>query len=515
MITESKRILLIASIYSIILLPICYFPFTTDLSIFAMCGKTIANGGKLYIDAIDIKAPAIYYFFAFIHLITNSNEIGVRIFDFCWQLITALSISMLVMRTSSNRIASFTSGLLYSLSYTVLNFTSTTQVESFIALPLTLALNLYINKRNSTSSNIIIGILFGLIISLKITLGVLIFPIFLDIISNKALSLKHRFKSIITILVSLMFSFLFTLIPLLDKEVFTAYLIINKFLYVYISNPQFDMDLIKNFIKNTGNFWGDLYSITFSIFLIFGSYYFLKSKDKIQKLLGISILGIVFLLLSILIEKKLIPYHYSRIYLFNSIIGSFGLSYLIESIKNLNLKLNLINKIVISSMVIFLLIFSPIVRYTNLLKPMFYFYTDYNKYNSFFDTKTSQNCYRKSEYDVYLFLKANYNKTEKIDIISVGGNAIYTLLNNPKYSALLQSCFYYANFAPNEYKLMFRKDLEESVWLVIATKDEFHYNWHNRTSWQSLQNDTPNYQYVMNNFEMVKEVPAYKVFKRK
>lgn len=498
---------------SILLFPICYFPYSLDLSVFAMCGKTIAKGGKLYIDAIDIKAPAIYYFFSFIHYFTHSTAIGLRIFDFFWQIATIILLKNLILNSSQNYRASYFAGLAYSLSYTALNYTCTTQVESFIPLPMIIILNLYFNKNRTLLNNLVIGVLFGLVLSLKITFSVILIPFLFDILISEKNLLQSKSKTIIQITIFSLMSFLFTFIPLLDNDVFKAYIVLNKFMIAYISNPQYNLDLVKNFIIQTGSFFGNNYSISFVVLFSFGILYYLNSKGKIQKFLAFNLWLLVLMLICVFVEKKMFTYHYSRVHLFTSIICGFGFSFVFDFVKSNKINFNSLNKIANVFILALFLLLSPFSRYFNLLKPIYLFYTDTYKYYAYFDSKEINNCHLKSEYEITEFIKSGFNQNEKLSVISVGGNTINLMLNNSKYSPLLQSCFYYSETVPKEYQLLFKANLYESKWLVIAKQDIFLFK--DKSSWEYLQNDTYNYQYVINNFDLVKELPTYKVFKRK
>ncbi len=510
---NNKESIYFLLVCSILLLPICFFPYSLDLSIFSICGKTISNGGKLYVDAIDIKAPAIYYFFAFIHKITNSNIIGIRLFDYFWQLITIYSVRKLIINSSNNTIAANVFGVFYSFSYIALNYSCTTQIESFIALPMAIIIHYYLNKEKSIINNIIIGCLIGIIISLKITFGVIVIPFIIDIFITKEFTIYQKIKQIYQISFFSILIFLITFLPLLDKEVYNGFINTNKFLIYYINQPPYNLDLIKEFIKKTGLFLGDNYSITFAFLFSIGALSFLQNKDTDNKFISIVLMQFVLMFICIFVEKKLFQYHYSRIYLFTSIISAFGFAIVYHVIFIEFNNYNRLKKIVLYFLITFLLIISPLPRYVILWKPVYLYFTNIDSYYSFFDSKELNNCHLKSEYEIVEYLKINYKQNEKIDVISVGGNTINMMLQNPKYSPLIQSCLYFSESIPIEYKLQFHKDLRNSKWLVIGKKDLFIFN--TNTSWESLKNDTLNYKYVMQNFILVKELPTYNVFKRK
>ena len=91
-IIEKYKNLFVCLTLMLLLAPILFFPIATDTAIFIQAGKIITHGGLPYVDFIDIKPPFIYYIFAFIYSIFGNSEIGIRLFDFIIQTLTATLI---------------------------------------------------------------------------------------------------------------------------------------------------------------------------------------------------------------------------------------------------------------------------------------------------------------------------------------------------------------------------------------------------------------------------------------
>ena len=86
-----------------ILVPIIFFPASSDLSVFIMGGKIIANGGDLYKDYFELKAPLTYYFFALIDFVTNGNIILIRIVDFILFVAFLISSNFILRKLDFNK----------------------------------------------------------------------------------------------------------------------------------------------------------------------------------------------------------------------------------------------------------------------------------------------------------------------------------------------------------------------------------------------------------------------------
>ena len=124
-------------------LPMLEFPFGSDQAIFAEIGRTMWRGGVPYVDAWDQKPPAIYAIYALgirgpLGLMRN-----LRVFDLAWLLATCLVLVELGRRWWSLP-AGAIAGVLYGAVYaTTTGYWYSAQPDSFMALPLALALLFY------------------------------------------------------------------------------------------------------------------------------------------------------------------------------------------------------------------------------------------------------------------------------------------------------------------------------------------------------------------------------------
>jgi hypothetical protein len=156
-------------------LPTLILPFWPDQAIFSMIGKSIGEGGFPYVDAWDQKPPSIY----FIYTIAIRGPLGVmqnvRVFDLAWTAATVLVLVELGRRWWDLR-----AGVIAGLGFGVVYFTMSSgwarlaQPDSFIGLPLALALLLYDASRGRRSFLIVAGVLLGFAFQLRFIMALLV-----------------------------------------------------------------------------------------------------------------------------------------------------------------------------------------------------------------------------------------------------------------------------------------------------------------------------------------------------
>ena len=148
----------------VILIPIIFYPIFNDLSIYITAGKTIFHGGRIYVDYVDLKPPLFYYFYTLIYMLTGGTEIGIRLFDYFWQILTIITIFKITKKIYKEKEYSYLSVIIYAVSYSALTFAEIMHTESFISLPVLLIIYYEITFKNNWKIYIVEGILLGLII---------------------------------------------------------------------------------------------------------------------------------------------------------------------------------------------------------------------------------------------------------------------------------------------------------------------------------------------------------------
>lgn len=130
---------LLAWVITLLALPIFTYPLTTDQSIFTIIGSRIAEGGLPYIDAWDVKPPAIYYTYALFVGLFGATSTALRMMDITLVILMSASLAYLALRLSGRRAAMW-AALLFSILYFREIFWTMAQNDGVQMLPMTLAM---------------------------------------------------------------------------------------------------------------------------------------------------------------------------------------------------------------------------------------------------------------------------------------------------------------------------------------------------------------------------------------
>lgn len=124
-------------------LPTLIVPLATDQAYFALGGRTLLDGGRLYVDFWDIKPPLIYLTYAVPMAIGDGRVEGFRALDLVSTAIAMLAVFYLARRFFTERAGVIAAGS-YGLAYLAdAGFDGLGQTESFMAAPIAAAFALY------------------------------------------------------------------------------------------------------------------------------------------------------------------------------------------------------------------------------------------------------------------------------------------------------------------------------------------------------------------------------------
>lgn len=502
---------------AVLLAPILFFPVSSDLSIFVLGGKTILSGDLLYADYMDLKPPLIYYLFAAITGIFGTSEIGLRLFDFLMQLSACLLIYRIIIKVNGPLIAATASAIIYSISYTSLNFNQTLQAESFISLPLLLITYIHISDSNSKWSMLLQGAAIGFLAGLKFTFGILIIGVFLDDLLRRKYSAGALFSRTALSILSMASILLLSFLPLLNPESMAGYKDALSYIAFYSTMPPVDIEFFKATILRVGLFFGDNYSLFLFILMaggigkaVLGSF---KDADY-QRILRLMAVFALILFLSVVSERKYYEYHFLRMFVPLAVLAGAGFSVLWQRIKTKLSEPDTYPKILLLALFLLALVFSPAPRWLNTLRIPAAYVADRDRYDQIFE-QGGPEILRKQHRFIAEFIRKNRKQSDKLIVISTGGNAINYMLRDMRISKYSQSCFYYSIGALERIKKDFSDELRQVDWIVVQNNDEhLHINGHKRSSWKSLQADTLNYNYVSSKFCRRLETENFIVFRK-
>ncbi len=509
------------AIIILVLLPIISFPLGGDQTLYLMGGKTIAEGGKLYVDFIDLKPPLIYMLLAPVNYLFGFNELSPRIFDFIWQLITIISFYFVINRKTDNKNLAFITIAVYALLYSTLNFSQTLQCEGFLALPVVWLIYYQTKEDKIIKHYLIIGFLLGFIIALKYTFAIVLIAVLIDFLFFRDIHSKKIFKKLSVGILSIIFSFLIFSIVLFDPEVFKGYLEVLKYLSSYASYQHLNLALIKQSLVSIGNYFGDNYSLTLFSLTVLGIFYYVMQIDRFIGLKEelhfryFNINLIIMLFLSIVVERKFIPYHFSRMYIPLSLIVAVGVLFLYEQIK-LNWSVyKKYQKYFIISFFVISIPFTPIPRWLGLLQGSYYYVTNSVKYNDYYTKPGNNDLLRNELIDIGNFIKAKSKSDDKLTVVSVGTSAINYFSGLKNISKFGQSQFYLGKNVPKKWKDDFFLELQKTNWLVIQ-KNDIHplITGNPYSSLDAIKKNSKFYQFITNNFKLVDRSMHFIVYYR-
>ena len=504
----------------ILLTPTLFFPFSGDLSVFMQCSSAIINGGKLYVDCVDIKPPLIYYLLAFAGKIFGTGEFSIRIFDYIYQMTTIIVLYFLIKKFTYNTSIALITGIIYSVSYSILHYSNTVQSETFASLLIVCTIFLHFSNRNYLSS-FFKGACIGLLMGLKYTMGFVLIAVILDEwLSNKFKFSEIIKNSLITIIGMILF-FLISLLPLLDAEIRNGFIETLKYLQGYSSNPVINAEFLKNSLKLIGNFFGDIFSLFLLIpvfIAIFQSYGFtlINFKKETNDFIKFLVLLSIFLFLSIVFERKFITYHFARLYIPLITMSGIGIYSVIIFLKDKFKLMDKSSKFIVISLIIISFIFSPFPRLLNLVPISYYFFQDKEKYNSLFEIPESATKNRVQHFKIAKIINQNLHKNDLVVVMNSGGNIINSLLNTNRKTKFTQSCFYCGYF----YKGIWQKEIFDEIkmgkWLAIQKNDRIpHLFGHNFSTYEMMEKDSSIINYIRKSYFVYDTTGNFMLFKRK
>lgn len=119
-------------------LPVLTYPMGRDQGMYANIARAILHGGLPYIDAWDIKPPAIYYIYAVDIAIFGGGSAALRVVDLLTVPLTLVGIYWLGKRLANRRMAVLAM-VMFSVFYFTEQFPSLTQSDTVVTLPMTWA----------------------------------------------------------------------------------------------------------------------------------------------------------------------------------------------------------------------------------------------------------------------------------------------------------------------------------------------------------------------------------------
>ena len=515
-------------IIAVILFPLNFGFINTDLSIYLKAGKTILDGGKIYVDFFDVKPPIFFTSYALINFLVNDNYRLFFILLYIVSLSTSIGIFHFVEKQLNRKIAIYTSSI-YSLIIATIGFSMGMHFEVLFNFLIFLSIIFYEKTKSSFSNNnknpkmltlVIFGSILGYIFSSKYTFGLLAVAFLFYDILNGNYTFKNLLKKYSVISVSFILSTILYHFWLFDPEIFAAYREMLDYMSFYSSLPPISIDFFRDVIKNTGIFFGDNLSILFTVSLFIGIYGMSDREfnNSQKSLVLLNLFVFIFLLISVIIEKKMIPYHFARLAFPVSIVSGVGISYILDFIKkDFEKNRDLGKNFAIFSMIILLLVFSPLPRYFGLIRHSSAYFKPEQEYYKFLDSNRPGFFNYFEKYKLASYINSKYPKSTKVLICSIGSFDLVYQIKPYVFKQLPQRSNYLSLKVFPSQLALFTKLMQKADLLIIQRNDIYFsiITGSNKSSEQMIKENPTTNRLLESRFKLVRETEAYLLYESK
>ncbi|MCX7908685.1 MAG: hypothetical protein N2560_04120 [Ignavibacteria bacterium] len=501
--------------YFIISIPFVFLPFGFDYSIFWLGGKILNNGGKLYVDFIDIKPPLLYYSFSILYFLFKNNILLYQIFNTSILIFTAITINKLTTFFTQNQWLGFLSPIPFLFFIASFNYNYIFEPELVFSLIFCLIALLLFKKSNSIFHIVVAGILSGIAFGLKYSFGIIVVPTIIYLITES--QPQARFKLVTVYLLSFFItSFIPFFILYFQNGSLKDFIFIWNFLNYYQSTSILYHKNLKRISNNLEIILGVHYSLVFSFAFFYSVWNILKGKNDFNlspnKYHNFLLISLCFIFLSIVVEHQFLNYHFIRISSISSIYSGLGIYLIFKEAKSLSRKLLLI---LIPIAIFFIIFYTPLPRYSRTAIPTFLYFTNKEKYIDYFENPTTANTLLRQHTTIANYINTEINPSDTVIIIG-GAAQIYTMLRDCRTSAFPTSVFILSNFKkPNDWEERFVKELNSAKYIVIQDFDHTHFFGKEISSWEAFNQNEKYKKILESKYKLTLKTFSFYVYKRR
>ncbi len=498
----------------IILLPVLAFPFGQDQSTFLRGGREILAGGTLYVDFIDVKPPLIYVLYGIADILTGGSVVLMRMLDILFQ-VSAIALLLVVMRSiTPQRLWLWAAAVIYSVLYSTLSYSQTAQAETFCVVPIIAAI-WCATQSSGRKRWVILAFCMAVAFILKYTLiiigpAVMIVWLLRDrpVASWRAIIYSSLLSAVILVVAFMPF--------LLMDGFFEGLQTTIQYLRVYASYPPMSISFATDALKQLGTYFGDNLSIAITSLVLVGGglLLFPRLTHRESSLVSASITMFVVLLVTVILERKFSPYHFARLYLPMMILAGAGVAYIL-SLRGRLSSLPREMRWSLITLILCALALSPLPRYVNVVQLALRSIGNPHVYDAYLTRPEVQGFNYTSLRALKTDLDVRLVPTDTVVIMSMMATSIVGHLPTQHTSSFADSHLYFGVGAAPTWRQQAVKDVLASDWVVVDTIDACGgVNLHERTSWQSLQQDSLIMPVMRTHFTVVDTVDCFIIYKR-
>jgi len=505
----------------LLLLPVLFFPFGEDHFVFLRGGQVLLDGGLIYVDFYDVKPPLIFYLYAAAASVFGASEFGVRLFDFLWQGATLASILYVVRSVTAEEKFAFYAAGIYALTYTTLNVPMTMQCESFAALTIPWVIYLQLHGTPSRSRTILQGAALALATALKYPLGILLPAIMLYELFVRELPWKQLLNRWLLRGAGYVLFLAVFLFPFFHPEVLNGYRRISEYLIFYASNPPLSFAFVRDGIKNIAGYFGDHYSLALlacigSACLYAASRASSEGKNnRINRLLGLLTVMSIFLLLSVIVERKFMPYHFSRMYVPLAVIAGIGAEKLRKRIAGAFWHSSSQIRLTAALCCGVMLIWSPLPRWIATLPYMANSLTGHPEATDARMQRSNPIAVPREDIrriERYIRLQPQQGRVVAMSMIAT---ELYYFLNEKEFSKFIGTTLIYSVSPVRGMKAELLAEAEKAQWLIIQKNDYYPTLFgHGHSSSEMILSDTTAAAFLHRNFVKATTIGEFDIYSR-
>lgn len=472
-------------------------------------GRSMLDGGLLYVDFIDVKPPLLYLVVGIGGKVFGESALSLRLFDLLWQSATLYLLIRLLQRNMANTVWTWCTTLLYALLYTSLGHEMTFQAESFFALPLLGALHA-MDKPPSWKRNALIGLLAGIAFLLKYTLAI-VAPAAILYFLLRGEGWKQTLASTAQMAIASVVFIAAIMWPMLaDPRFIPALSDVFAYLKVYSSYQSHSLWAMADGLKTTAKMLGDNISLLVCITAAFG---LILSPHRL--VYASAFVGLL-LFFTVLLEGKYFPYHFARLLIPLSIISGAGIATSLPRLRMLLRESPWLNRTTLGLVMATAFLFSPLPRVAKIsLQAINELFS-----GSSLDERIASNSAMGERYrdDVVLgqYLIQHVAPTNHVMSINALGSPMLALIPTKHMGPFMDSHLYFGVGSRDKWKELAFGQLKRADWVIVNTKDVVaSVNLHTYTSAQSLRMNKSMSSYVSENFVVADSIGSSLVYTRK
>ncbi len=317
---------LVFMIGTLLLVSLLSYPHGLDQQIFSLYGDIIRYGGIPYRDAIEIKPPLVYYFYALSEQLFGNNELSIRIFEVIYQIATSYLLYRLTLNVTRSKQFALATYITYIIVLVMQGFWETAQAETFSALPgLILFWSLIkADDENNLKKLMLYAVVAGSTLAaycwFKYNFVVLLPAVLIFVISRRS---PRRVLFGVCVCIGFLLFYSSYILYLCLNGAFQTYLEVMlewapgyAGLNPFLSRKTFSDIIWLNFPVYLFYNYTGLLTISMIAGIIHASKkhkaFFHEAKDNLSRAILLLILLLASLFFSLILERKLFTYHYNR-----------------------------------------------------------------------------------------------------------------------------------------------------------------------------------------------------------